>query len=154
MKEIDALKTLKNPAHRWTVGGLIDLIGNGLLSVSELMAKEVFSYTIDQQAEYHDKAQRHHPFWLFDKHGGGQEQGIFEKTKSSFYASLLLIGQEDALMGKRLFIQNVSGHDKDRLFPGQHLDFRLVNGQSRNHVPGRLIRCGVLFVGNVPALAI
>lgn len=73
MEEIDALKALKNPAHGRAVSGLVDLVGNGLRRVSKLTAQHVFGQAIDQQAQNHDETQSHHPFRLFDKHGGGQE---------------------------------------------------------------------------------
>src|SRR5689334_21769624 len=86
-EEIDPLKTLKNPAHRGAIGGLVDLVGNSLRGLSELAAQHVFCQAIDQLAQDHNKTQSHHLFRLFDKHGGGEEQGIFEKAKSPFYSS-------------------------------------------------------------------
>src|SRR5712691_10241610 len=106
MQKVNALKTLKDPAHGGAVSGLVDLVGNGLRRLSELAAQHMFRQAIDQQTQDHDETQSYHAFRLFDKHGGGQEQGIFEKAKSSFHSSLLLIRQEDAFMGKRLLIQD------------------------------------------------
>jgi hypothetical protein len=56
MHQFDAFKTLKNPAHRPTGSWLVDLIGNGLLSVGQLGANPVFSQAIHQQTQNHDEA--------------------------------------------------------------------------------------------------
>ena len=68
MEEVNALKTLKDPAHGWAVGWLVHLIGNGLRRLSELAAQHVFCQAIHQQAENHDEAQSNHAFRLLDEH--------------------------------------------------------------------------------------
>jgi hypothetical protein len=55
VQQFNALKTLENPAHRRTGGWLVDLIGNGLLAVSQLRADPMFSQTVHQQAQDHYK---------------------------------------------------------------------------------------------------
>src|SRR5436853_7397228 len=81
VQEINALKTLKNPAHRGTIGGFIDLIGEGLFSRRELATKKLLGQAIHQQTEHHHETQSNHALWLLDEHGGSQKQRIFEKTE-------------------------------------------------------------------------
>lgn len=66
-----------------------------------------------------DKAQRHHAFWLLHEDGGGQEEGIFEETKSSFSASLLLVLHIHLLMRQLLLLNHVRRENEARLFPLQ-----------------------------------
>ena len=42
VEEVNAFKALKNPAHRRTVGRLVDLIGNRLRHLGKLAAQQVF----------------------------------------------------------------------------------------------------------------
>lgn len=144
MEEIDALKTVKNPTHGGAVRGLVHLAGNSVRRLRELAAPYVFRQAIDQQAN-HDATQRHHAFRLFDKHAGSQEEGICEKATSPFHSSLLFLRQQDALMRKRLLIQNVRGDEKAGLFAGQGLTFRRVNGQRGEELPDCLSRRSILF---------
>src|SRR5712692_7323613 len=102
MQEINALKTLENPAHRGTIGWFIDLIGDGLLRCHQLATKKLLSQTIHQQTEDHDEAQGNHSLWFLDEHRGSQKQGIFEKTKPALYPSLLFIGRDHLFMRKTL----------------------------------------------------
>src|SRR5450755_4730278 len=48
MQEINAFKTLENPAHRGTIGWLVHLIGNGLLRCGQLSTQQMLSKSIDQ----------------------------------------------------------------------------------------------------------
>ncbi len=70
VQEINALKTLKNPAHRGTIGGFIDLIGDGLFRCRELATKKLLSKAVHQQTEHHNETQGNHPRWLLDEDGG------------------------------------------------------------------------------------
>ena len=94
VQEINALKTLKNPAHRGTSGGFSDLIGDGLFRCQQLATKKLLGQTVYQQTEDHNETQGNHPFWLLDEHGGSQKQGIFEKTKPPLHAALFFIGRD------------------------------------------------------------
>lgn len=67
MQEIDALKTLEDPAHSRSRCGFVDLIREGLLSCHKPSAQTMLSETIDQQTQHHDEAQGCHPLRLLDK---------------------------------------------------------------------------------------
>ena len=95
MQQLDAFKTLKNPAHRRTSRRLVDLIGNGLLLLSQLGAYSVLSQTIDQQTQHHNEAQCYQPFGFFHKNRRGQEQGVFQETKTTFDAPLFFVGSDE-----------------------------------------------------------
>src|SRR5438874_12305109 len=119
VQEINALKTLKNPAHRGTIGWFIDLIGDGLLRCRELATKKVLGKTVYQQTEHHNETQGNHPRWLLDEDGGSQEEGIFEEAQSTFHPTLLFIGGDDVFVSKVLLVQQVRGHNEPRFFPGK-----------------------------------
>jgi len=70
VQEINAFKTLKNPAHGGTLGGLIDLIGDGLFRGHQLATQKLLSQTVHQQTEHHNETQGNHPLGLLDEHGG------------------------------------------------------------------------------------
>ena len=57
VQEINALKTVENPAHRGAVGRFVDLIGNGLLSCRQLATQQMLGQPIHQQAEHHHEAE-------------------------------------------------------------------------------------------------
>jgi hypothetical protein len=43
MEQLNALETLKDPAHRRMCGGLVHLIGNGLLGLGQAGSQPKFS---------------------------------------------------------------------------------------------------------------
>ena len=57
VQEINALKTLENPAHRGAVGRFVDLIGKGLVGCQQLATQQLFGQAIHQQAEHHHEAE-------------------------------------------------------------------------------------------------
>jgi hypothetical protein len=38
VEQFHAFKALEDPAHRWLVGGFVDVIGNGLLALLQALA--------------------------------------------------------------------------------------------------------------------
>ena len=118
VQQINALKTLENPAHRRAVGRFVDLVRKGLLRGHQLATEQMLSQTIHQQAEHHHETQGNHPLGLLDKHRGSQKHGIFEKAKPALDASLLFVGREHLLMRKTLRVQDVGGHDEGRFLAG------------------------------------
>ena len=46
VQEINALKTLENPAHRGTVGRFVDLIGKGLFRCQQLATQQMLGQPI------------------------------------------------------------------------------------------------------------
>jgi hypothetical protein len=89
VQEINALKTVENPAHGGAVGRFVDLIGKGLFRCHQLATQQMLGQPIHQQAEHHHETQSNHALWLLDEHGGSQKQGISEKTKPTLHPSLL-----------------------------------------------------------------
>src|SRR5258708_24194209 len=79
VQEINALKTLENPAHRRTVGWFVDLIGDGLFRCHQLTTQQMLAQGIDQQAEHHHASQGNHALWLLDKHLGRQYYRLCRK---------------------------------------------------------------------------
>jgi hypothetical protein len=57
VQEINALKTVENPAHRGAIGRFVDLIGNGLFRCHQLATQQMFGQPIHQQAEHHHEAE-------------------------------------------------------------------------------------------------
>ena len=60
VQEINALKTLENPAHGGALGRFVDLVRKGLLRCHQLTAQQMLGQAIHQQAEHHHEAQSHH----------------------------------------------------------------------------------------------
>ena len=118
VQEINALKTLENPAHRGAIGRFVDLIGDGLVGCQQLATQPMFGQPVHQQAEHHDEAQRNHALRLLDEHGGSQKHGIFEKTKPPLDASLLFVRRDHLLRRKALRVQDVGGHNESRFLAG------------------------------------
>lgn len=116
VQQFNAFKALEDPAHRRSVGGLVDLIGNGLPRCCQLLTQTMFCQTVHQQREHHDQAQRHNPFRFFHKDRGGQEQGIFEETKPSFHAALLQVQADHLLVGDLSIIHHIAGNNAHRLY--------------------------------------
>jgi hypothetical protein len=75
MKQIDAHKTLKEPAHGGTLSWFLELIGNTLQGGGELLTYTPFGQLVHQQTEGHDKgdaAQR----LCFDSGGVDCQEGL------------------------------------------------------------------------------
>jgi len=85
VEQFHAFKALEDPAHRWLVGGFVDVIGNGLLALLQALAQSLFGQTRDEQTELHDEPEGDQTTWLLHTHRGSQEQRIFQETKASFH---------------------------------------------------------------------
>lgn len=68
VQEVNALKTLENPAHCRVGGWFVDLIENGLFRCHQLTTQQIFGQEIDQQAEHHHETQGNQALGLLDKH--------------------------------------------------------------------------------------
>jgi hypothetical protein len=60
VQEINAFKTLENPAHRGAAGRFVDLIRKGLFRCHQLAAQQMLGQPIYQQTEHHHEAQSNH----------------------------------------------------------------------------------------------
>jgi hypothetical protein len=81
MEQVDALKTLEDPAHRWTIGGFLHLTRDGLCRGRQLLTQTMFSQSVDQQAQHHHQTERHNALGFLYKDRRGQKEWIFEKTR-------------------------------------------------------------------------
>src|SRR5436305_13419988 len=100
MKQFNAFKALKHPAHGRFGSGLIDLVRNGLLALLQTLAQATFGQTIDQQTEHHDETESDQTAWLLHKHRGCQEQRVFQETKASLDTALLFIDCPQRFIGE------------------------------------------------------
>src|SRR6266700_7825210 len=100
IEQLNTYKTLKDPTHRWARRGLLHLIRDRLLGLSQAGAEPKLGQAIDQQAQYHDEAQRHDALRLFHKDGGSQKQRIFQKAKAPLRATLFFVGRHELLVGE------------------------------------------------------
>jgi hypothetical protein len=55
VQEINAFKTLENPAHRGAVSRFVDLIRKGLFRCHQLAAQQMLSEPVHQQAQHHNE---------------------------------------------------------------------------------------------------
>ncbi len=97
--QIQALKTLEEPAHRGPGGGPTQLVGHGLLGRVQALAHAHFSESVDQQAQHHHEGQRHDPLRLLHKDRGGQEERIFEEGEAAFHRRLGFVGLDQLPIG-------------------------------------------------------
>ena len=61
MQEINALKTLENPAHRGASGWLVHLVRNGLFRCHQLATQQALGQAVHQQTEHHHEAEAQSP---------------------------------------------------------------------------------------------
>jgi hypothetical protein len=80
-QEFDALTALKDPAHGRTCRRQVSLVRQHVLS---------FGQVVDKQAENYDQSACDNVLRLCGKDRGSLEQEIFEETKTTFDALLLL----------------------------------------------------------------
>jgi len=67
---------------------------------------------VDEQAEYHDEAQRNHPFGFLDEDGGRQEQRILQEAKVTLHAALVQVGGDALRVAAYVRIGDGAAADK------------------------------------------
>lgn len=77
-------KGVEDPARRRVLHGCAVLVGKRRVLGLEGLTDTICSGRIHQQAHRHDHQERHDPFRLFEREGGGQKAWIFEEATSAF----------------------------------------------------------------------
>src|SRR5919205_570720 len=107
MEQFNAFKTLKDPSHVGASRGLVDLIGNALLRLSQSRAQAKLRQAVHQQAEHHDQTEGHDALRFLDKDGGRQKEWIFEKAKAALHAALVFVGVDESFVGEAGWLKDV-----------------------------------------------
>jgi len=85
--QANAFKAVEDPARGGPISRFAELIGDRLSRGGELLAQAVLGELVDEEAQYHsqyhDQAQRHDPFGLFDEDRGGQKQRLLEEREAA-----------------------------------------------------------------------
>lgn len=120
MKQLDALKTLKDQRIVGRAMGFVDLFGNGLPRLAQTGAQSELNWAVHREAEYREETQRYNPLWFLHKDGGGQKQRIFEKAKATLHATLVFVDANKALVGKGRRLQGMGACNPARFVQNFH----------------------------------
>ena len=84
-------KIREDPPRRWVLHRLPFVVGKGGVVILQCFANAILQCCIHQQAHRHHHQERHDPLGLFEIERGGQQAGVFEKTKAAFRQGLAFI---------------------------------------------------------------
>jgi hypothetical protein len=128
-------QALEDPAHRWPIRGFAHLVGNRLAGRRQLLAQPMFRQAIDQQTQHHHQAEGDDALGFLDKDRRGEEQGIFQKSETPFYARLLFVGLDQLLIREDVRVQDVGGDQEARLTRCHTLQGRRIEGDPGLDLP-------------------